>query len=618
VDGVSVGTPASYPFTNVQANHTIDGYFSINQYTLTVSVNPPGSGTVAQIPNQPTYAHGTWVKLTATPNGVNLFSGWTEAISSLNNPDSVYMDGNKSVTANFTVRVEYSLNLTIIGDGSVNVNPAGPLYIEGTPVSLKATPDEGWTFTGWSVDTSETTDSIVIIMNSNKNITATFTINTYTLTVNVNPVGSGTVTKNPDQATYNYNTVVQLTAMPQPGWFFLNWSGDATGSTSPLNVTMKSNKNITANFGQPYRDVGVDSIIIPGDTALACNSIVPEVEIGNYSIPYRVETCTVDVNIWRYRVKFDSVCHISVNPLDSILVYTSSVIVSIDPGPGSTIVSMETIWHPVWSDVYWISAPTYHVIHASVRMDGDENPNNNFKRQVFVVKPRARDLQVTYIGLLRNGSEPVREDTIIAGTAFNTVSVVSNSPNGVRATFRSYYKIIRLKTNSIIYSRYLDKTLNPGTYSCLFYSTAWVPQDTGWFKLISWIDMRPGLDSIPGNNSLERLVYVRYVTNGGNGGHSEAGDISKIYQLLQNIPNPIIANTNIRWQIPLESRVTVTVYDATGRNVKTLAEGKYLPGSYTSTWDCTNDKNERVASGVYFYELRANNFLARRKMLIAH
>ncbi|MBK7513901.1 MAG: carboxypeptidase regulatory-like domain-containing protein [Chloracidobacterium sp.] len=69
---------------------------------------------------------------------------------------------------------------------------------------------------------------------------------TYSLTANTS--GSGTVTKNPDLAAYSSGSNVELTATPAIGWTFSGWSGDASGVTNPLNVTMSSNKSITANF----------------------------------------------------------------------------------------------------------------------------------------------------------------------------------------------------------------------------------------------------------------------------------------------------------------------------------------------------------------------------------
>jgi len=58
----------------------------------------------------------------------------------------------------------------------------------------------------------------------------------------------GTVRRSPDQPLYDSNAVVQFTATAVTGYHFVSWSGDASGSLNPLNVTMDANKNIVANF----------------------------------------------------------------------------------------------------------------------------------------------------------------------------------------------------------------------------------------------------------------------------------------------------------------------------------------------------------------------------------
>jgi uncharacterized repeat protein (TIGR02543 family) len=98
-------------------------------------------------------------------------------------------------------------------------------------------------------------------MNGNKVVTATFTQNQYTLTVNV--VGSGSVGKNPDLATYTYGTNVTLNATAQPGWVFSSWSGDQTGSVNPVTLTMNGNKVVTATFtevGAEVHDVAITNV----------------------------------------------------------------------------------------------------------------------------------------------------------------------------------------------------------------------------------------------------------------------------------------------------------------------------------------------------------------------
>ncbi len=68
----------------------------------------------------------------------------------------------------------------------------------------------------------------------------------YALTVNT--IGSGSVTKSPDQPSYLEGSSVQLEAIPALGYQFYEWSGDASGSLNPMNIVMDNNKDVTATF----------------------------------------------------------------------------------------------------------------------------------------------------------------------------------------------------------------------------------------------------------------------------------------------------------------------------------------------------------------------------------
>jgi len=68
----------------------------------------------------------------------------------------------------------------------------------------------------------------------------------YTLTVSAQ--GSGTVTKNPTNSTYPRHSIVMVTATPDAGWYFANWSGDARGAANPTNVEMLADMVVTGNF----------------------------------------------------------------------------------------------------------------------------------------------------------------------------------------------------------------------------------------------------------------------------------------------------------------------------------------------------------------------------------
>ncbi|MFH0760964.1 MAG: ice-binding family protein, partial [Bacteroidota bacterium] len=177
----------------------------------------------------------------------------------------------KNITANFTaVAVTYTLTVTAV-NGSVLKDPDQATYLSGTSVLLTATPNSGYTFTGWSGDATGSDNPLTVIMNSNKNITANFTAVAVTYTLTVTAV-NGTVVKDPDQATYLSGTSVQLTATADDGYTFSSWSGDATGSGNPLTVVMNSNKNITANFTKNPVGPGAVNLGTAGDFVILTKS----------------------------------------------------------------------------------------------------------------------------------------------------------------------------------------------------------------------------------------------------------------------------------------------------------------------------------------------------------
>ena len=242
VDGNPQGPLPSVTFNVVTQNHTINVSFAITTYTLDVAVI--GSGTVDVNPPTGPYVEGTVVTLTATADAGFTFTGWSGGATGGTNPLDITMDGNKNITATFSAD---AYGVTVSGvNGSVTKDPDKANYAFGELVTLTATPGTGYHFTNWSGDASGSVNPLGITVDGNKNIVANFDINSYTLTVNQN--GLGTVGKAPDQPTYTHGASVLLSAVPGSGYSFAGWTGDVTSTDNPLNVTMDGNKNITANF----------------------------------------------------------------------------------------------------------------------------------------------------------------------------------------------------------------------------------------------------------------------------------------------------------------------------------------------------------------------------------
>ncbi len=83
------------------------------------------------------------------------------------------------------------------------------------------------------------------------------------------------------------------------------------------------------------------------------------------------------------------------------------------------------------------------------------------------------------------------------------------------------------------------------------------------------------------------------------------------YSLQQNYPNPFNPTTTINYQLPSSGFVTLKVYDMLGRLVKTLVDEKKPEGSYSVQFNANN-----IASGIYFYKLKADNYSAVKKMIL--
>jgi hypothetical protein len=86
--------------------------------------------------------------------------------------------------------------------------------------------------------------------------------------------------------------------------------------------------------------------------------------------------------------------------------------------------------------------------------------------------------------------------------------------------------------------------------------------------------------------------------------------------LYQNYPNPFNLSTTIEFELPHASHVALEVYNVLGQKVVTLLDSKLPVGTHRITWDGTGEDNRPVASGVYLYRLRAEDFLQTRKMVL--
>jgi len=92
------------------------------------------------------------------------------------------------------------------------------------------------------------------------------------------------------------------------------------------------------------------------------------------------------------------------------------------------------------------------------------------------------------------------------------------------------------------------------------------------------------------------------------------------YELFQNYPNPFNPETRIKYTVGSRQThslpTTLKIYNILGQLVKTLLDKPQEPGNYEIIWDGKDDKGNEVASGIYFYQLKAGEFSQTEKMIL--
>ncbi|MCB9433848.1 MAG: DUF11 domain-containing protein, partial [Ardenticatenaceae bacterium] len=215
--------------------------FKLPTYDLTVTTQ--GGGSVS-VPSG-SYLAGTVLTLEVTETEQWGFVGWQGALSGSLISQTLTMDRDQSVIAVF-VENEYTLDLRVVGNGRLTNTPSQTSYTYNDVVSLLATADPGWGFSGWSGDIIGSNIAESVVITGNLVITGTFTQETYTVTSSTD--GNGSIRLIPDQASYVYGDDLLVEAVPNPGYELANWSGDLTGDGASRTLLIDGDQAITAHF----------------------------------------------------------------------------------------------------------------------------------------------------------------------------------------------------------------------------------------------------------------------------------------------------------------------------------------------------------------------------------
>jgi len=247
-------TSPSYQFT-MAGNRALVATFTLippAKFAVVLSSSPIAGGSTF---GSGSYDIGTNVTVIESPNPGYTFVNWTEngTVVSTSSSFQFAIAGNRTFVANFTIIPALQFAVILSNNPAAGgTNTGSGSYTSGTSVTITATPNTGYTFVNWTENGTiiSTSPAYTFAITATRTLVANFLINSYTLTATANPAAGGTITKNPNQATYTHGTLVLLTATPNTGYSFTNWTenGTVVSTSAAYQITMTGNRTLVANF----------------------------------------------------------------------------------------------------------------------------------------------------------------------------------------------------------------------------------------------------------------------------------------------------------------------------------------------------------------------------------
>ena len=251
------------PTIVVQAlrDSTVTAHFDYNQYTVTGTPDNADHGTVS---GSATVNYLSFVALEATPATGYHFVNWTNAQGEeLGTETTLQVQAlrDSAVTAHFDINV-YDITVNVVADSMGSVAGAEPTE-HFQSVTLTATANYGYHFVNWTNETGDvlgTEVSLTVAPTSDTTVVANFDFNQYSITGTPNVADRGTVS---GSATVNYLTSVVLTATPETGYHFVNWTnagGDELSTEASITIQALRDSAVTAHFDINVYDITVNVV----------------------------------------------------------------------------------------------------------------------------------------------------------------------------------------------------------------------------------------------------------------------------------------------------------------------------------------------------------------------
>jgi hypothetical protein len=225
--------------------------------TYTVRVDTSTGGAITVLPVKSEYLPGDFVKVSATPEAGYSFSGWQGTISSSQNPLLITVSRNEWVIPEFkkdptpTPETTYTIKIDSAIGGITSRNPNKTEYTKDETVSVSASPDPGYTFSGWTGTVTSVENPLILKMTSNNWLVPKFTkVATFKLISEWNPIGGSITSSEGSKTVFNYGDKCSLKAVPIDGYQFDGWKGDIVSADKDLYITFDKDYQVYAQFSR--------------------------------------------------------------------------------------------------------------------------------------------------------------------------------------------------------------------------------------------------------------------------------------------------------------------------------------------------------------------------------
>ncbi len=438
----------------------------------------------------------------------------------------------------------------------------------------------------------------------------------YTLSTEVD--GSGMVTFEPAGGIYNEGTIITLTASPADGWKFDGWSGDLSGLTNPTTMTMEGNKNVTAIFTQsspkPQFTLSVNT--------WGSGTVTLDPPGGVYDEGTTVDLIATPDAGWMFNgwsgdltgstnpttMTIDSDKNITVN-----FVQTSShtKVIELTPTDDSYVVSgkykkdnyngdskLRMLDDKGWKndhhmylkfDLNGVSAP---ILSASLNLYCQGfSSNAEISASVYSVE-----------------ADDWNESTITWESAPLAANLLDSQPD-MQAVGETYtFNITDFVASELTGDKLITLMVRDTTETRE--AAAFGRRESSNPPTVTIVTSETGETTTMSMNKVNRKTEQNLDSL------TESG-VPEEYWLFQNYPNPFNPETEIRFQLPEATHVTLKVYNTLGQEVLTLIDSRYEPGIHRVRWDGKNKYGLTVASGTYFYRVQGDGFSDVKRMHLA-